>query len=87
MEGWNLVSWNVDTETYHYGTNQGLSGTYEFYYATLGYYVSDPMFVFISYWFTKEFYPPYTIKNNPQSKDLKIKVPNIGISYNLWELE
>lgn len=55
----------------------------KFYYATLGYFVSDPLFVYLSYWFTEEHFPPYTIMNNLKTELLRIKVPNIGFSYHL----
>ena len=56
-----------------------------FYYATLGYYVSDPFFAFISYWVTEEYYPPYTIHNNTKSEELEITVPNVGFSYKITD--
>ena len=54
-----------------------------FYYATLGYYLSDPLFIYASYWVTEEYYPPYTIYNNKNPEELEITVPNFGFAYNL----
>jgi hypothetical protein len=54
-----------------------------FYYATLGYYLADPMFAFISYWVTEEYWPPFTIHGNQNSEELEITVPNIGLAYNI----
>jgi len=57
----------------------------EFYYSTLGYYFSEDLFSFISYWITKEHYPPFTIYGNPNTESLMIKVPNFGFSYNITD--
>jgi hypothetical protein len=54
-----------------------------FYYATLGYYLTDPMFIYISYWVNEEYYPPFTIQSNKKSEELEVTVPNIGLAYNI----
>jgi len=57
----------------------------KFYYATLGCYISDPLFAYVSYWVTEESYAPYTIYGNRKSEELEITVPNIGFAYNLTD--
>jgi hypothetical protein len=57
----------------------------KFYYATLGYFISDPLFAYVSYWVTEEYYAPYTIHGNTKSEELEITVPNIGFAYNLTD--
>ncbi len=56
-----------------------------FYYATLGYYLSDPLFVYVSYWVTQEYSPPYTIHRNTKSEEAEITVPNFGFAYNFTD--
>lgn len=56
-----------------------------FYYATIGYYLSDPLFAYTSYCVTEEYYPPYTIHNNQKSEELEIIVPTFGLVYNLTD--
>ncbi len=58
-----------------------------FYYATLGYQFSEPLFVFISYWLTEQDFP-ITVPGEGETSRLEtvkndVRVPNIGLAYNL----
>ncbi len=56
----------------------------KFYYATLGYYATEKLFVFLSYWSMTENWPPYTVNfKNENTENLKFITPNIGVSFNI----
>ena len=57
----------------------------KFYYGTLGYHVTEQLFVYGSYWFTKENFTPELDIDGLRVVALAIKVPTIGIAYNLNE--
>lgn len=58
-----------------------------FYYATLGYTVSEQLFVYGSYWFTREdffgFFPAFEQELVLVSGKSDIKVPTFGVAYRL----
>ena len=56
----------------------------KFYYATLGYYATENLFVFLSYWSMTENFPPYTVYfKNENTENLKYITPNFGVSFNI----
>jgi hypothetical protein len=48
-----------------------------FFYATLGCFVTEELFAYVSYWDTRQHFLPFA--------DTDIKVPNFGVAYNLHD--
>ena len=56
----------------------------EFYYATLGYYWTEKLFIYGSYWITQsKVNIPFTNENYEEEEE--ILVPNFGVAYNLTD--
>ncbi len=66
----------------------GFSYDKNFYYATVGYYITEPLYIYLSYWLNEDDYPPFLFENpitklrNTKTGTVSINVPNIGLSYN-----
>ena len=54
----------------------------EFYYGTLGYRITDQLFVYGSYWFVQEDFSNFD-PGIVSSGSSEIEVPNVGMTYNL----
>ena len=70
-----LVTYDDDIDDINY--------TKKFYYSTLGYNITDKLFVYGSYWVTEENYIFALEDNKFEIGDVEVTVPNMGISYNL----
>jgi hypothetical protein len=64
------IDWNVDKE---------------FYYATLGYQLTDRLLIYGSYWYTRENFIHFTYDEGEElifeRADFEIIVPNVGLAY------
>ncbi len=59
-----------------------------FHYYTLGYFIDEEVFLYYSYWFTKEYYNynnPPGITLDIRNGNIKVVVPTIGLSYHMTE--
>lgn len=59
-----------------------------FHYYTLGYFIDEEVFLYYSYWFTKEYYnynDPGSLTLDIKNGDVKVVVPTIGLSYHMTE--
>jgi len=71
------VTYDYDVPDFNYNK--------QFFYSTFGYYITDPFFIYISYWYTKEHLPPHTVCNNAITEFFEVLVPNLGFAYNLTD--
>ena len=53
-----------------------------FYYATLGYHVTDQLYVYGSYWYM-DLHRAFLSPGNEETEDANIFTPNVGVSYNV----
>lgn len=82
---YNLANFSLESEFITVNVDKGIPEfklDLDFYYATLGYYFTDELFVYGSYWVTKAHFALLAPENGI-IEDEEILVPNAGISYNL----
>jgi hypothetical protein len=82
---YNLANFSLESEFITVNVDEGipeLKLDLDFYYATLGYYFTDKLFAYGSYWVTKAYFAVLATENG-KIEDEEILVPNAGISYNL----
>lgn len=84
---YNFANFSLESEFITVNVDEGfpeLKLGLDFYYATLGYYFTEKLFVYGSYWLTKAYFE-VSVAENGIIQDEEILVPTAGISYNLNE--